>query len=108
LDNNDRRPGKIEGIRVKTVWIPSKTQKKSPEERMMSGQVLRRSYKKRYKKSPFDALLEDPYDEDAWYQIFGENLRKRICTVAIRERTYIRIKGSEHHESYWREALAFW
>lgn len=75
---------------------------------MMSEQVLRRRYKKRYKKSPFDVLLEDPYNEDAWYQIFRENLRKRICTVVIRERTYIRIKGSERYESYRREALAFW
>jgi hypothetical protein len=49
----------------------------------MSEVVQRR--RQRYT-DPYSALLNNHRDEDAWYDLFGENLRHRVCTVIVRER----------------------
>jgi hypothetical protein len=49
--------------------------------------------KKKYKKylSPFDALLENPYDEEAWQELFSYRLDMNVCHVVITEYGVIRL-----------------
>ncbi len=41
--------------------------------------------------SPFDALLKDPYDDEAWRDLFGNKLDRKICHVVITEYGIIRV-----------------
>ena len=71
----------------------------------MSQQALRKRYKK--KTSPFDSLLLNPWDEESWYELFGEKLRTHVCVVVIRERISYRKMRDEYESYYHRENLAF-
>jgi len=60
--------------------------------------------------SPFDSLLDYPYNEPAWLSVFGEeNLRSRVCTIIIREQGIMRMSGDGSYKStdYRRRSLAY-
>ena len=62
---------------------------------VMSETILR--IQQRYS-DPYNALLIDHHDEDAWHQIFGEHLQTKVCTVMIRERGMMSYYGN--HKNY--------
>jgi len=59
------------------------------------SQYLLKQRKRRL--SPFDDLYVNPYDEEAWYELFGGKLKTRVCTVIIRETFRVRTVGSKRN-----------
>ena len=73
----------------------------------MSYQIQRNRYD-----DPYAMLQIDSHDEDAWHQLFGDELNRRVCTVVIRERWDYKLYGSysksyRETEDYEREVFAY-
>jgi hypothetical protein len=57
--------------------------------------------------SPFDRLLENTFDEQAWYEIFDDRLKTQICTVIIRESVFMSRSENYRYIAYRRQNLAY-
>ena len=68
----------------------------------MSQTVLRQEYL-----SPFDTLYDDPYVEDAWFELFGDRLYQKTCHVIIQDIGIIRTSRSSEYRQYRRRNLAY-
>ena len=73
----------------------------------MSEQVLLRKYRRRRYRSAVDRLLEDPYDEDAWYEVFGDLLETHVCTLVVIEEFVEACGCGESWRYYRRRALGY-
>ena len=73
----------------------------------MSYQLQRKKYR-----DPYAILQADARDEDAWRQLFRDELGQRVCTIVIRERWDFKLYGSyskSYRETadYEREVVAY-
>jgi hypothetical protein len=73
----------------------------------MSYQIQRKKYR-----DPYAILQIDSHDEDAWRQLFGDELDKQVCTVVIREHWDYKLYGTysksyRETEDYEREVYAY-